>query len=133
MQECIKTVALQSFVLCTGQSRVLTVHCEFGFDGVGRAKVVRNDTLVFPFAAELDTAQPQDGGVLHHFAILGPQVRIVLHFGIKEQLVVLLPRKGHGGVAAAGSRADETQIGASDGRLRLRLDGDLRLWKIICE
>lgn len=67
-----------------GKVRSHTVYCKLGFDRVGGAEVIGDDTLVFPFAAELHIAEPEDGCVLHHLATLGPQVRVVFHFGIVQ-------------------------------------------------
>lgn len=109
-----------------------TVYGELGFDGVGGAEVIGDDTLVFPFAGESHAAQPQDGGVLHHLPALGPEVRVVFHFGVLQQLVVLLPRERHRGVTAAGRRADKAQVGTFYGRLCFWLNRDLGFREIIC-
>lgn len=94
--------------------------------------MVGDDALVSPFAGEFHTVQPQDGGVLHHLASLGPEVCVVLHFSILQQLIVFFPRKRHRGVTAAGSGAGETHVGAFYGGLRFWLNRDLGLGEIVC-
>lgn len=79
-----------------------TVHSEPGFLRVGGAKVVGDDTLVAALMPKTDTTEVQDGGVLHHLSILRTDVGEVLHVSIGQNLVVLLPSKGHRGAAAAG-------------------------------
>lgn len=55
--------------------------------------MVGDDALVLPFAGKLHAAQPQDGGVLHHLAALGPQVGVILHLGIMEKFIVFFQAK----------------------------------------
>lgn len=64
--------------------------------------MVGDDALVAALVSEGDTAQVQDGGVLHHLPVLRAHVGEVLHVGVGQDLVVLLPGKCHGGAAAAG-------------------------------
>lgn len=94
--------------------------------------MVGDDALVLPLTGEGHTVQPQDGGVLHHLASLGPEVSIVLHFCVLQQLVVFFPSESHRGVAAAGSRAGKTHVGAFYRRLRFWLNRDLGFGEIIC-
>lgn len=67
-----------------GRVRSRTIYCELGFDGVGGAKVIGDDTLVFPFTGKFHIAEPKNGGVLHHLAALGPEVCIIFHFSIMQ-------------------------------------------------
>lgn len=93
--------------------------------------MVGDDALVAAFVGEGDVAEVQDGGVLHHLPVLRPHVGKVLNLGVVQHLVVLLPRKHHGGAAAAGSRASEADVLAEDCHRCLGLDDDLRLGEII--
>lgn len=100
--------------------------------------MVGDDTLVFPFAGELHIAKLQGGCILGHLrlascASLHPQVGLVVDLCVVQDLVVFLPGKGHGRITGAGRRADECHIGALECRLGLRLDSDLRFWKVIWE
>lgn len=108
-----------------------TVHSEPGLVRVGGAEVVGDDALVAALVPESDTAEVQDGGVLHHLPVLCPHVGKVLHVGVGQDLTVLLPGKGHGGAAAAGCRAREPDVPAHHGHRRLRLGDDLWLWNVL--
>lgn len=93
--------------------------------------MVGDDTLVSALVGKGDVAEVQNGGVLHHLTILRPHVGKVLNLSIMQHFVVFLPRKHHGGAAAAGSRARETDVLPKDGHCGLWLDDDLRLGEII--
>lgn len=113
----------------------LTVDSELGLGGIGGAEVVGDDALVFALAGRFHMAQLQCGGVLSNLAPiarLGPEMSLVVNLGVVQNLVVLLPREGHGRVAGAGGRAHEGHVGALDGRLRLGLHRDLRFGEIGC-
>lgn len=110
---------------------LLTINSESSLVGVGGAKVVGDDALVSALVGKGDVAEVQNGGVFHHLAILRPHVSKVLNLSIMQHFVVFLPRKHHGGAAAAGSRARETDVLPKDGHRGLRLDDDLRLGEII--
>lgn len=101
--------------------------------GVSGAKVVGDDTLVTPFVGKGDVPEVQNGGVLHHLAILCSHVGKVLNLGIIQHLIVLPPRKHHGGAAAAGGRASEADVLPEDSHCCLWLDDDLWLGEIIYE
>lgn len=58
--------------------------------------MVCDDTLVAALVSKRDVTEVQDGGVLHHFAVLGTDMCEVLHVCIGQDLIVLLPGKGHG-------------------------------------
>lgn len=109
------------------RQRLRTVHSEPGLVRVGGAEVVGDDTLVAALVPESDVAEVQDGGVLHHLPILSPDMGEVLHVSVGQDLVVLLPGKGHGGAAAAGCRAREPDVLAHHGHGRLWLGDDLWL------
>lgn len=53
--------------VCCGVA--LTVDGQPGLAGVGRAKVVGDDTLVPPLAGEVHSVQLQGGGVLRHLRV----------------------------------------------------------------
>lgn len=108
-----------------------TIHGEPGLVWVCGAKVVGDDTLVAALVPERDMTEVQDSGILHHFAILCTDVCKVLHVCIGQDLIVLLPGKGHRGAAAAGCWARETNVLAHHSHGRLRLGDDLWLWKVI--
>lgn len=110
---------------------LLTINSESSLVGVGGAKVVGDDALVSALVGKGDVAEVQNGGVFHHLAILRPHMGKVLNLSIMQHFVVFLPRKHHGGAAAAGSRARETDVLPKDGHRGLRLDDDLRLGEII--
>lgn len=90
--------------------------------------MVGDDTLVSALVPESDMAEVQDGGILHHFPVLCPDVGEVLHVSIDQDLIVLLPGKGHRGAAAAGCRACEPDVLAHHRHGRLRLGDNLWLW-----
>jgi len=116
-----------------------TVDDKAGLVGVGGAEVVGDDALVPALVGEGDVAQVQDGGVLHHsvgrrgaaVAVVGAHVGVVLRLAVAEQLLVLAPREGHRGAAAAGRRAGEAHVAAQDGDGGLRLHGDLGLREVV--
>lgn len=109
-----------------------TIDDEAGLGGVGGAKVVGDDALVSALVGEGDVPQVQDGGVLHHASgRTGRVVVIVLHLCVAKQLLVLTPRKGHWGAAAARGRAGETHVAAEDRDGRFRLHGDLGLRDVV--
>ena len=110
---------------------VHTIHSEPSLVRVGGAEVVGDDTLVAALVPEGDAAQVQDGGVLHHLPVLSADVGEVLHVGIGQPLVVLLPGERHRGTAAAGGRASEADVLAHHGCGRLRLGDNLWLGYII--
>lgn len=114
-------------LLHPGKEHFLTIHNEPGLVRVGGAEVVGDDTLIAALVPESDTAQVQDRGVLHHHPILRAHVGKVLHVGIGQDLVVLLPGKGHWGAAAAGCRAREADVLADHGHGGLWLGDDLWL------
>lgn len=102
-----------------------TVDDDAGLAGVGGAKVVGDDALVASLVREGDSPQVQDGGVLHHASadaghvgrgalVVSLHMGVVLRLGVSEQLLVLAPREGHGGGAAARRRAGETHVAAED-------------------
>lgn len=64
--------------------------------------MVGDDTLVAALMPESDTTEVQNGGVFHHLPILCTDMGEILHVSIGQDLIVLLPGKGHRGAAAAG-------------------------------
>lgn len=84
--------------------------------------MVGDDALVTALVREGDVPQVQDGGVLHHTCscprrlrrawAVTPHVGEVLRLGVAEQLLILPPREGHRGGAAAHSLARETHVTA---------------------
>lgn len=103
--------------------------------------MVGDDALVPALVGEGDAPQVQGGGVLHHAASrprrLGrawaatPHVGGVLRLRVAEQLLILPPREGHGGGAAAGGLAGETHVAAEDNHGGFGLRDDLRLGKVV--
>mgnify|MGYP007134239872 CR=1 FL=1 len=93
--------------------------------------MVGDDALVSALVLEAEAAQVQDGGVLHHLPVLRAHVGEVLHVGVGQRLVVLLPGERHRGAAAAGSRAGEADVLAHHGCDGLWLGDDLGLWQVI--
>ena len=104
--------------------------------------MVGDDALVTALMCKGDVSQVQDGGVLHHASactrhslrgalMVGLHMGVVLRLGVLKQLLVLSPRKGHGGRAAACSRAGETHVAAEDRHRGFWLHRDLGLWKVI--
>lgn len=91
---------------------------EFGFGGIGGAKVVGDDALVFALAGRFHMAQLQCGRVLGNLAPIAglrSEMSLVVNLCVVQHLVVLLPGEGHGRVTGAGCRANEGYVGAFDG------------------
>lgn len=93
--------------------------------------MISDDALIAAPMAETDMAQEQDGGVFHHHAIPGTDVSEILHLRLVQDFVVLLPRKGHGGTAAAGCRAGKADVLAEDRDSSFWLNYDLGLGEIL--
>ena len=107
------------------------MHGELGLVRVGGAEVVGDDALVAALVREGEAAQVQDGGILHHLPVLRAHVGEVLHVGVGQRLVVLLPGERHRGAAAAGGRAGEADVLAHHVCDGLWLSDDLGLWQVI--
>lgn len=104
--------------------------------------MVGDDALVAALVGEGDMAQVQDSGVLHHPSscrgsvgccalVVSADVGVVLRLCVAEQLLVLTPREGHGGGAAARGRTGEMHVAAEDRHRSFWLHGDLGLWKVV--
>lgn len=104
--------------------------------------MVGDDALVTALVGEGDMPQVQDSGVLHHAStcpwrirccalVVSAHVGVVLRFSVAKQLLVLTPRKGHGGGAAACRRTGEMHVATKDCHRSFWLHGDLGLWKVI--
>ena len=108
-----------------------TVDAEAGFVRVGGAEVVGDDALVFPLLLEGDVSEVKDSGVFHHATVAGAHMGEVLHLSLTKRLLVLAPREGHGGAAAAGRRAGQTHILAQHRCCLHRVNRDLGLGQIV--
>lgn len=81
--------------------------------------MVGDDALVTALVRKRDAPQVQDSGVLHHTSawrlrcrtpVVCVNVGVILRLSMPKQLLVLPPREGHGGRAAACGRAGQTHI-----------------------
>lgn len=80
-----------SFHIITTSQQQRTVDDEACLVGVGRAKVVGDDTLVTALVCEGDFTQVQDSGVLHHSSACARHVSalvVSLHVGVVLRLGV---------------------------------------------
>lgn len=104
--------------------------------------MVGDDALVTALVSKGDVPQVQDGGVLHHAASarsrrLGRTRAATAHVGevlrlrVAKQLLILPPREGHRGGAAARSLTSETHVAAEDDHRGFGLRDDLGLGKVV--
>lgn len=93
--------------------------------------MIAYDTLVAAFVGKSDVAQVQNGGVLHHYPISIPNTGRILHLGMVQDFIVLLPGEGHGRAAAAGSGTGKADIIAENSHGFFGLNHDLGLWEIL--
>lgn len=119
-----------------------TIDNDAGLAGVGWTKVVGDDALVTALVCESDMPQVKNRGVLHHTSthpwcigcctlLVCTHVGIILYLSVPKQLLVLTPRKGHGGGAAARSRTGQFHVTTEDGDCGFWLHSDLGLRKVI--
>lgn len=91
--------------------------------------MIRDHTLIAPLISEINIEEMKFRGVDQFFVLVSG---IVLHLCIVQHLPVLAPRYGHGRITTAGGNAAESDVVPPQDHRRLRVSGDMRLWKIIC-